>query len=257
VPFGHGVGLQTYPLVCLFPLTGLLTVLVCSLNGRSCFSDRRLHLCVAFAVAGFIGCFPRPDESRIGFASPLALPLFAYCAASLAQRCRPIVAVIVRDVLIILCLPSALVYWFVTNTALHTRLTPTPRGDISLIGQPGAAEMLTRLAAMPPGDGYFFYPYMPLMSFLSGHEQVSKHDLFTPGYTLPSQYQDTCLAVMQNANWVVIDRQWTDPVFLKKSFPAMQNPLDRGFDLVFQAKPYELRHRNAGAGIALCTGIAN
>jgi hypothetical protein len=128
--------------------------------------------------------------------------------------------------------------------------------------------MLTRLAAMPPGDGYFFYPYMPLMSFLSGHEQVSKHDLFTPGYTLPSQYQDTCLAVMQNANWVVIDRQWTDPVFLKKSFPAMQNPrppetngfetaLDRGFDLVFQAKPYELRHRNAGAGIALCTGIAN
>jgi hypothetical protein len=31
--------------------------------------------------------------------------------------------------------------------------------------------------------------------------------------------------------------------------------LDRGFDLVFQAKPYELRHRNSSASIALCSGI--
>jgi hypothetical protein len=266
VPFGYGIGLQTYPLVSLFPAAGLLAVLVCAFNGRNCLSDRRLQLCVVFAVAGFIGCFPRPDESRIGFATPLALPLFAYCVSSLAQHCRPIYAIILRDVLIALCIPSALVYGFLAQAALHTPLTRTPRGDVSLIGQPGMAAMLARLATTPSGDRYFFYPYMPLMSFLTGREQVSKYDLFTPGYTLPSQYQDTCLSVMQHANWIVVDGKWT-PAYWKSLFPAMQNPnppeaegferaLDRGFDVVARAGTLELRHRNASTSIALCTGIA-
>jgi hypothetical protein len=266
VPFGFGTNPQNYPLFYLFPLTGLLTVLICILNRESCLSDRRLHLCVAFAVAGFIGCFPRPAESNIGFAAPLALPLFAYCAASLAQHCRPIFTAIVLEVLIALCLPSLLAYCFMAHKSLHPPPTPMPRGNISLVGQPGTAEMLERLAAMPPGESYFFYPYMPFMSFLTEREQVSKYDVFIPGYTLPSQYQDTCLSVMQRADWVVIGRQWTAANW-KKAFPAMQNPrppetqgfehaLDRGFDPVAEAGPYELRHRNSSASIALCTGIA-
>jgi hypothetical protein len=255
--------LQTYPVVSLFPLTGLLTVVACAIGGRTCLSDRRLQLCIAFAIAGFIGCFPRPDTGRIAFATPLALPLFAYCCVNLVQHCRPIVAAILLEVLILLFLPSVLTYRFVAHAALHPPLTQTPRGAVALIGQPGAADMLERVAGMPPGGSYFFYPYLPLMSFLTGREQVSKYDIFTPGYTLPSQYQEACGAVMQRANWIVIDRQWTDPVFLKKAFPAMQNPrppetqafeqaLDRGFDLFAKAGTFELRHRNASAGIALC-----
>jgi hypothetical protein len=266
VPFGFGANPQNYPLFYLFPVAGLLTVLVCILNGRSCLRDQRLHLCVAFAVAGFIGCFPRPDLTHIGYATPLALPIFAYCATSLAQHCTPIFAAILLELLITLCLPSVLAYGFMAHKSLHPKLTPTPRGAVALIGQTGAAGMLVRLAAMPPGATYFFYPYMPLMSFLTGREQVSKYDLFAPGYTLPSQYQDTCLAVMQRADWVVIDRQYT-PAYWKKAFPAMQNPdppeaqgfetaLNRGFDLAFRAWPYELLHRNSSASIALCTGIA-
>jgi hypothetical protein len=266
VPFGFGINLQIYPLVGLFPLAGLLTVLVCILDGRSCVRDRRLQLCVAFAVAGFIGCFPRPDVTHIGYAAPLALPLFAYCAASLARLCRPILAAILLEMLIGLCVPSLLAYGFMVHMSLCLNLTPTPRGAISLAGQAGVAEMLERVAATPPGEGYFFYPYIPLMSFLTAHEQVSRYDIFAPDYTLPSQYQDACLAVMRRANWIVIDRQWMDPAFLKRQFPAMQNPdppetqgfetaLNRGFDLVFQAWPYELRHRNSRTSIALCTGI--
>ncbi len=267
VPFGRGANPQNYTIFYLFPLAGLLTVLVCALNGRNCLRDRVLHLCLAFAVAGFIGCFPRPDITHLGYATPLVLPLFAYCATSLAQHCRPIFAAILLELLITLCVPSVLACGFMANKSLHPKPTPTPLGAVVLIGQKGAAGMLERLAAMPPGDDYFFYPYMPLMSFLTGREHVSKYDIFTPDYTLPSQYQDACLTVMQRANWVVIDRQYT-PAYCKKSFPAMQNPnpseaqgfetaLNHGFELAFQAQPYELLHRNSSAGIALRTGIAD
>jgi hypothetical protein len=267
VPFGFGLSPLNYPLVCLFPVAAVLAVILCILKGRSCLQDRPLQLCLAFAIAGFIGCFPRPDAGRIGFAAPLALPLFAYCTAHLARRYRPFHAVLLFEALVVFCLPSARALWFVAQAALHTPMVHTPRGDIALIRQPDAADIMARIAALPPGEDVFFYPYLPFMSFLTGREQVSQHDLFTPGYTLPAQYQSTCLSVMQRADWVVIDRRWMDPHFLKSAFPAMQNAsppetrafeqgLDNGFQLVAQSGTFELRHRRANASAALCTGIA-
>src|SRR5215472_9913634 len=97
--------------------------------------------------------------------------------------------------------------------------------------------------ATPPRDSYFFYPSLSMLSFLTGREQVSKYDLFMPGYTPPSQYQDACTSVMRHASWVVIDRHAADPNVLKEWFPAMRDAeppekkrfeqaLDSGFELV-------------------------
>lgn len=266
VPFGHGIGAQTYPLVSLFPAVAFLTILICLFDRRNCLTDRHLQLCAVYAIAGFIGCFPRPDVGRIDFETPLALPLFGYCLASIGRGCRPIIAAILAEVLITICLPSALSFWFIVRPALQAPLTPTPSGDVSIFGQPGAAQILARLTIMPRGDAYFFYPYIPLMSFLTERQQVSKYEMFVPQYTTPSQYQDACISVMQTGTWVVVDRKWTDPKYWKTAFPAMTNPrppetqafetaLSRGFEQVFQAGTFELRHRTAAASTALCTGI--
>ena len=144
----------------------------------------------------------------------------------------------------------------------------TPRGRIAVPGLPGVGRLLQQIAATPPGDPYFFYPYLPMMPFLTARKDVSRYDIFTPEYTLPAQYHEACVSVMQHASWVVIDRHWTDPVFLKAVFPGMRNPrppetrrferaLDRGFKLVATDGTFELRRRLAGdADPALCDRIA-
>ncbi len=43
----------------------------------------RNKACIAFGLAGFVGCFPRPDITHIAFAAPLALPLLACCMTRL------------------------------------------------------------------------------------------------------------------------------------------------------------------------------
>jgi len=69
-----------------------------------------------------------------------------------------------------------------------------PRGRVSLVPS-GALELVERIAATPSDDAYFFYPYMPMLPFLTARRHVSKYDVFTPDYTLPSQYQEACVSV--------------------------------------------------------------
>jgi hypothetical protein len=83
---------------------------------------------------------------------------------------------------------------------------------------------------------------------------------------LPAEYRETCDAVLRLAAWVVVDRQWTDPAALRRTYPAMKDPrppetrafegiLDRDFDLVAQEGTFELRHRNAEGAEGDCTAI--
>ncbi len=106
-----------------------------------------------------------------------------------------------------------------------------------------------------------------MLSFLSGREQVSKYDVFVPGYTTPSQYQDACKSVIRHASWVVIGRTGIDPNILKQGFPAMRDAepaekkrfepaLDSGFELVVQEGTFELRRRRQGISDAVCSSIA-
>jgi len=272
VPFGFGhQTLLTY----LFPLVAVLTLLVCTSDWRSCIRDRLLWSCVAFALAGFGGCFPRPDIWHLSFAAPLACPLLAGCVTRLTQECRPMwwryryLVAIAGGALIGLCVPSAIFFSWTYKEALRAKIVSTPRGGVAFPGPPGAGapELLAQIAASPSGDAYFFYPNLVMLPFLAARQQVSKYDLFLPGYTLPSQYQDACVSVLQHASWLVIDRRWTNPNVLKQMYPAMQDAkpqatrwfeqaLDTSFELVAQEAAFELRHRREGVTGIICTRIA-
>ena len=266
VPFATWANGVTRPLKYLYPLTGLLAAIV-YVRGWQSRPDRPLRLCVAFAVAGLIASYPRPDIFHIIFTAPLACPLLACCADRIGRRVRPRYRAIAVGAVLLLCVPAARSYWVDQMKALHAGRVPTPRGDTVFLGQRGTPEILARIAQTPSADRYFFYPYMPMMPFLTARAQVSQVDLFTPEFTMPSQYLDACVSVMRQATWVVIDRRWTDPRWLKRIFPSMRNPrpeetvrfeyaLDSAFDLVGTDDTFELRHRRSDASEALCTGIA-
>jgi hypothetical protein len=109
---------------------------------------------------------------------------------------------------------------------------------------------------------------MFMLPFLSGREHISKYDHFVPGYTTPSQYQEACLSVMRLASWVIIDRKWTDPDYLKLMYPSIRDPrphetrefeenLDDNFELVMQEGSFELRHRRADRPEPTCSNISS
>jgi hypothetical protein len=268
LPFGDRANAQNYPLMMLFPIAGVLLFLVCARDWRACLRDRLLWLAAALGLAGFIGSFPRADVAHIAFNVPLALPLFALCMSRLAAQWRPWIRRITAAAAIVLCVPSAIAYASLTlETTRGGELVSTARGELAFFAPPGGGKMLARVAALPAGDKYFFYPFMPTIPFLTMREDVSKYDVFTPGYTLPSQYQDACISVLRQADWVIVDSQWTDPDHLQRVFPAMQNAqpheskafedaLGRGFALVAQYGVFELRRRQPGVSETICADVA-
>ena len=268
VRFGSMGGEQDLPLRYLFPLNAFLTLVVCVRDWRTCVRDRLLWTCAAFGLAGFVGCFPRPIMFHIAFAAPLVGPLLAYCATRLTQQWRPAYRNAVAAAVVGLCVPSALSLAWMYQKALRSDIVQTPRGGVVFFGQPGIRELLARIAATPSDDAYFFYPYMPMLPFLTAREHASKYDIFTPGYTLPSQYHDACVSAIRHASWVVIDRRWTDPKFLTVLFPAMRDPepqetqefekaLNSGFGLVEKDGSFELRRRRKDIDDTICAKIAN
>jgi hypothetical protein len=266
VSFGAFADLHNFPLLFLFPLVAFLTALVCAREWRTCLHDRLLRSCTAFGIAAFVGCFPRPDIVHIAFVAPLACPLLACCITRLAQRWRPELRYAVTGVLIGLCAPTALSFWSLVQEALRAEIVTAPRGDVTFFNQPGPPQLLVRLAALPSGDAYFFYPYISMLPFLSAREHISAYDIFIPGYTLPSQYRDACLSVLRHASWAIINRKQTDPKYLKRVYPAMpdalpretrefERVLDSTFELVAQEGTFELRRRQEGISDRVCASI--
>ena len=106
-----------------------------------------------------------------------------------------------------------------------------------------------------------------MLPFLTAREQVSKYDTFVPGYTTPAQYQEACFSALRDATWLVIDRNWTDPNFLRLSFPAMRDAepretkrfelaLQSAFEFVARDGAFELRRRVKAVNETICAGIA-
>jgi hypothetical protein len=267
LPYGYWASLQNAPFVYVFPLAAVLALTVYVRDRRASARDRMLWPCAAFGFAGFVASFPRPDVFHIAFEVPLACPLLAYCAIRLTEAWRPAYRAAAVGVVAGLLTPAVFAFGGAAQYVSRTEIVPTSRGGLAFFQLDGAPEMLARIAALPPGDGWFFYPFMPMMPFLSGRENVSKYDILTPGYSLPAQYQETCVSVMRRAAWVVIDRRWTDTGFLRQEFPALRDPrppetrafeqaLDRGFDLVAQHGTLELRHRRDGVSDIICNDMA-
>jgi hypothetical protein len=269
LPFGARANAQNYPLMLLFPIAGVLWFLVCARDRPACLQDRRLWVATALGVAGFVGSFPRADVCHIAFNAPLILPLFALAVSRLAAQWSSWMRQVTVAFTIVFCAPSVLAFASATEQAMSGgRTISTPRGEVTIFAPPGAADMLARVAALAPHDGYFFYPFMPAMPFLTAREHVARYDVFTPGYTLPSQYQEACLAALRDADWVVVDRRWMDPAYLRRVFPAMRNAqphesrafeeaLDSAYSLVAQYETFELRHRRGGISDRVCADVAN
>jgi hypothetical protein len=268
VPFGYFANDQNWPLKYLFPLVALLTLVICVRDWRTSLRDPLFRTCVAFGLAGFIGCFPRPDVAHIAFATPLVCPLLAYCTNLIIASWPPKYRYALAALVISLGIPSAAVFSYFAESALRGELVATPRGHVTLFYE-GTQELMARIAVAPTSDRYFFYPRMPMLPFLTAREHVSKYDLFTPGFTSPSQYQEACISVLQHASWLVIDRNWMAPNFekLRLYYPAIRDAdlaetkrfelaLQSAFEFVAPDGAFELRRRVKTADETVCAGIA-
>lgn len=269
-PFGFQASAVNLPLKYVFLLAALLALLVCVYDWRACLSDRRFRLCAAFALAGFVGCYPRPDIWHISYTAPLVLPLLAFCITRLTRSWRPAYRYAAVAGLIGLWAPSVHQFELLARGALRAENAQTPRGNVALYGpfsaQRGLPQLLASIAATPSSEGYFFYPYDEMLPFLTARDHVSKYDLFTPGYTTAAQYFEACRSMIRRASWAVVDRNWTDYNTWKVGFPALpstepqettrfEQALDSAFDLVTKDGTFELRRRREGASDSVCDGI--
>jgi hypothetical protein len=267
LPYGHGANERNAELLFVFPLAAVFALSVYVRDRHARRRDHFLAPGVAFGLAGFVTCYPRADIVHISFEIPLACPLLAYCVIRLTETWHAAYRAAAFGAVAALLTRKLPLVFLTAQFVWGLEISPTPRGRLAFVGLDGAPQMLARIAALPPVDGWFFYSYIPMMPFLSGRKHVSKYDILVPGYSLPSQYQEACESVMRHADWVVIDRRGTDPAELKYNYPMMRDPhppetrafeqtLDRNFEFVARDGIYELRHRRNGIDDTVCAGVA-
>ncbi|MBU6449563.1 MAG: hypothetical protein KGQ26_08060 [Rhodospirillales bacterium] len=252
----------------IFPLAGLGTLALLIRAPRYYISDPSLLCCVWFALAGFAGIFPRPDIYHIVNTEPLALPLIAFCATKLTANWRPFQRRLVLELALIWCFPPTIVFIQNARAAIAAPTYDTPRGPIALLGDERAGDdaVFSFLATKPATDGFFFYPYMPLMPFLAERPQTSLYDIFTPGYTTRAQYFNACQDVMLKAKWLILDKAAMNPARLRQVYPALKNaspPETRGFEhaLAVNFKPvkrlgvFEIEQKLPSPDLIACNAV--
>ena len=256
VPFGAFGTLQTALAVTAFPLAAGLLALAFWRQGASLLRKRHFGTACYFGLAGFLGCFPRPDAVHIAFCAVLILPLLARLLDTvLPTKLSPLLIGMAS----LICLTPFFVLLSSAIRVANVDPIETPAGPVKIMRNDGTAELLDRLETLPAGERVFFYPYDPVLPFLSGRRHPVNLDLFVPQYTTASQYHDSCLQVMQNAEWVVFDSEISQPGFYRVIFPAMSNPsppektsfeaaLKKSFAIEYQYGGFQvLRRRTASA----------
>jgi hypothetical protein len=263
VPFGLWAPIELW---LLFPLAATAAVVTWAGDRRDAAHFPIFRTCAAFCMVGFMGSFPRSDQTHLAYSAPLACPLLAYCAGRITWRLAPIYRYLAGAAAMAFLFPSLHSYEWWARDAWQRQIVQTPRGGV-MLASPGAPELLARIAATPLDNRYFFYPNDALLAFLAARPQVSRYGRFVPGYTPRPQYQEACASAMRDALWVVIDRSWADPKYLMTIFPAMHDPeppetrkfeqaLETGFDFVAREGVYELRRRVPEVDETICSGIA-
>jgi hypothetical protein len=275
VAFGAWVSAQNWVLVALFPLTFVLAGATFGVERAAVWREPRFRASLALATVGLLGLYPRPDATHIGFTVPLACPLFALVTTDLLGRLGRPARRGVAALLIGLCLPGIGGALEMVAVAHRGRTVVTAQGRIVAGGDLrrddvaalDLAALVAQVDRAPRDDGFFFYPFSPMLPYLTGRRHVAALDVMTPGYTTAAQFGETCARVVRDARWVVIDRYWSDPSFLRNIFPDLRDPdppekrgfeaaLRRAFDKVVHASAtFELRARTGRASVALCDGI--
>ncbi len=275
VPFGSFVIAGQESAVAFFPVTLALAALA----GVALWRMPLYRASLTLAIVGVLGTYPRPDIVHINFTLPLVAPLFALVITELLRRVQHPLRTFLSAALVALCLVSiggALGRWVALVTAsLRTtslRTIVTARGPIVRFrGQrtDDMAALVAQIDAVPSRDPFFFYPYCPLLPYLTGRRHVASVDVMTPGYTTPAVFRETCRRVVSEAQWVVVDRYWMNSKVLQAVFPSVPDPDPRerhefevalrlAFDAtVHRSSNFELWRRTTNASVALCDRIPN
>jgi hypothetical protein len=265
VAFGAFASSADAAVIACFPLTFVMAVVAKYLRG---LTAERLFAPVLLAAVGLIGAYPRPDVTHVTFVIPLAIPLLALATASLTEavkgHTRRLVVAALIAVWVWHMADSVMFRVAVARAALPAVVTA--RGVAR--GAPGVwtrdlawlIDGIQRHTA--PTDTFFFYPYVPMLPFLTNRQHIAHLDVIVPGYTTPTQFRELCTEVVR-AQWVVIDRLWTDPANLRAVYPSMTDPnpperrafeavLAEGFERVAHSPSFEVRRRTQRATPALC-----
>ena len=262
VPFGRAISVQNFAVGLMFLTAAALAIFVLFQSRLRVLQDHNFRAALAFGIAGFLGCFPRPDAWHLICAAPLMLPLLSLSLVKIPHRRWQTQAAMVAFLGV--TLTSLLGYYRVVKATIKAVPIATAAGNVRIVGPFGEPELLKHIAAIGTGQGFLFYPYDPLLMFLTGHEHVARLDLFLPQRTTPAVYADACVQTIRRADWVVIDRSWTTAAF-HDFFPAMVNPqppekvsfehaIESGFALVGTYGDYELR-RKANDDESVCANI--
>jgi hypothetical protein len=251
VSFGRAISVQNFAVGLMFPATAILAIFAMLQSRLRVLRDYSFRAALAFGIAGFLGCFPRPDAWHLLCAAPLILPLLSISWVKIpCSRWRTRAATVV---FLGLTLASLLGYYRAVKSTIKATPIVTAAGKVRIVGANGEPELLKRIAAIGAGQRFLFYPYDPMLSFLTGHEHIARLDLFLPQRTTPAVYTQACMQTVRRADWVVIDRSWTNATF-HEVFPAMANPqppektgferaIESSFALVGTYGNYELRKR--------------
>jgi hypothetical protein len=268
VPFGAFGSFEDAGIVVFVPLTLLLALVTL----RAEFRRPEFRVLLVLAVIAFIGAYPRPDVTHLTYVMALATPMCALALTALLHRLEGRYRLTLIAALIGVCL------WHVGSSVagrISMARTPrqeiaTARGTVERYQDFWARDFAWLVAGIQehttPADGFFFYPNMPLVPYLTARHHIARLDVMMPSYTTVDQFRDVCAEVIAKAQWVVIDRLWIQPANLLVIHPAMADPnppekqafeavLMKGFARIATSSHFEVRQRTPAAVPSLCGGI--
>jgi hypothetical protein len=272
VPFGSFATLADAAVVAFFPVSFALAAVGLALGGRPLWRAARFRVCLALAIVGLPGAYLRPDTPHLAYTIPLAAPLFALVVTDLLGRLRPRARMAVAVLLVGLAV-AHVGYAVSLRARLLTgpvATVATPRGAIQRL--PGAwtdefAALMARIHRTGADDAFFFYAHVPMLPYLAARRHVAPLDVMVPGYTTPAQFRDTCVRVLREAQWVVLDLRGMNTATLRSLYPSLADPdpperrafesaLALAFETVHPSVFFELRGRRQPAiSTAPCDGI--
>jgi len=266
VAFGRGALVYDLSLVGVFPMVFLITGAVLMKQGGSLWRDPRFRVSLGLALVGLLGSYPRPDRIHISFTAALACPLFALAAAQI----RGVARIAGGAVLVGVGLMGVIGAMATSLVVSRLPVVVTARGPIKPspnLEAPELATLVGEIDKVSPGNAFFFYPYDPLLPYLTGRRHAAAVDVMIPGFTDAEHFRGTCVQVAADVQWVVIDRRLSDPTVLRTIYPAMRDPnppekrefeavLRGAFDqVVFTSGRYELRRRSKEGSAVPCGRI--
>jgi len=258
VAYAAGWGIQNILLVLLVPAATILAVLHIARDWRAALNDRLLRLFVCSTLAAFCGFLARADIAHISFAAPLIIPLLQYCIPPVFFSAR-LVRLATISVIGLALATSSTVFLTLALLTLRSPELQTPRGSVKVL-RPDTRLIIQRIMDLPPNDTIFFYPYEPLLAFLTDRVNPSRLNVFVPNYTTVADFENECRSVTRSAKWIVVDRGMIES--WERAFPAMrgrsapperlqfERALERAFSYVARDGRFELRQTTAATDTA-------